>query len=88
MNENKVSAEFIVRYINSKVTNKITNETDVTKFEQIAKEAAKLFYTEKAGRGRGKYLRVTDVINPVHAYFEIKEPLISNPTHSFADTIM
>ena len=49
MNENKVSAEFIVRYINSKVTNKIINETDVTKFERIAKEASELFYREKAG---------------------------------------
>ena len=80
MNQNNVSAEFIVQYINSKVTNKIINETDVTKFERIAKEASELFYREKAGRRRGKYLRVTDLINPVHAYFDFKAPLISNPT--------
>ncbi|EQD60403.1 hypothetical protein B2A_03699, partial [mine drainage metagenome] len=56
------------------------NETLVKNFEDVAKREKNRFDESEKNSGRGKNFRVTDLINPISAFFDIKNPDLENPS--------
>jgi len=69
-------------YINEiyqKKTNYKKNETLLTDFQREAKDVSITMENSRKNTQRGSNLRVTDLINPIHAYYDIKNQKIENP---------
>ena len=60
--------------IKTKSTN--VNETMNTQFEKLAKSINKEHDKQDKVSNRGKNLRVTDIVNPTHCYYDIKNPTL------------
>ena len=63
--------------IKTKSTN--VNETMNTQFEKLAKSINKEHDKQDKVSNRGKNLRVTDIVNPTHCYYDIKNPTLDDP---------
>ncbi len=77
MSNDTVSADELVRNICGKVTRMVPNETDVSDLEKVGKAITEK--TRAITTGRGNNLRVTDLVNPVQAYYDITNPSVPNP---------
>ena len=56
-----------------------TDESLVKGFEEIARESKAKLERLKKSRRRGDNFRVTDIVNPMHAYFDIKNGNLVDP---------
>ena len=77
--DSKITMDQFVKRICGKVESILTDESLVKDFEEIAIEAKGKLEKFENGRLRGQNFRVTDIVNPMQAYFDIKGPSLDNP---------
>jgi len=69
-----------INEISKKVTHQKRNETLLTDFQREAKNVLDTKENNSQNNTqRGSNLRVTDLINPIHAYYDIKNQKLENP---------
>lgn len=71
--------ESVKEYILSLILKKNPIETFVTGFEKLAKEVAEVYDKNNKFPRKPDNYRVTDLINPMQAYYDIKNPNIEDP---------
>jgi len=73
------SMDDYINEISEKVTHYKKNETLLTDFQREAKNVSDTMKNSQNNTQRGSNLRVTDLVNPIHAYYDIKNQKIENP---------
>ena len=79
LNNNTASGDEIVQRICGKVEKIYSDETEVSDLERVGKAVTKETKMANAGKGRGKNLRVIDLVNPTQAYYDIMNPSTPDP---------
>lgn len=65
--------------ISKKLKNYKLNETMLTEFETISKSVYQAYEKSKGNSKGHKNIRVTDLCNPIHAYYDFKNPDLETP---------
>jgi hypothetical protein len=78
MTKLKNSDDFINKIL-KKVTSISQDETNITPIEKVSKDVYRIMKEIADNRGRGNSLRVTDLCNPMQAFYDITKPNIQNP---------